>query len=71
MKGQQYIKLLELRKNGDVIDKTITKDSFIDSLSESRLPLRKGSLKQEPRNEFVRLNDKYALCHPVFVQYNK
>ena len=38
--GEHYISLAELKQNGDTVKKTITKDAFIDSLHQYRLPLR-------------------------------
>ena len=38
--GDHFIKVLELRRNGDTVIRSTTKNDFIDSLAEYRLPLR-------------------------------
>lgn len=38
--GDHFINVLELWKNGDTVPRSLTKNGFIDSLEELRLPLR-------------------------------
>ena len=38
--GEHIITILELHKNGDTVTRTLTKNDFVDSLQEHRLPLR-------------------------------
>ena len=38
--GDHFIKVLELGRNGDTVHRNMTKNDFIDSLQEYRLPLR-------------------------------
>lgn len=38
--GDHFIKVLELSRNGDTVHRNMTKNDFIDSLQEYRLPLR-------------------------------